>query len=276
MQALRVLLLPGLLLAAAARPAPESTPVLKDGFDDGGFTNGADPLDASWLVTQEDLPRLEMRDGPPGAGKVLATASARGWSKLAAPLGAPFGLRGPGTFARLSFTFRLATPEALEKARGTAGQDMFRFGLYDAGGRISAPLWQHRDGEADGFGGCLPLSPPDNAAKPSANLFAEDNQAAGRHGILGGPVPEGLVSLGRSRGWPGITDDRPHRVVLLLREEPGDKAVLSLSVDGVPLVEARDVPLKDRPRAFDIAAFGTGPIGYDFELDDVLVEVVPD
>jgi hypothetical protein len=107
-------------------------------------------------------------------------------------------------------------------------------------------------------------------------LFAEDNQLAGKHGVLGGPVPEQLVSLGRSRGWPGITDDRPHRVVFLLREEPGDKALLSLAVDGKTLVEARDVPLKDRPRAFDLAAFGTGAVGFDFELDDVLVEVVPD
>ena len=274
-----LLLLAPLLPRAAGT---ELTPVLDDGFRDGDFTNGKDPLDTGWVRNRGGTNMVMAVESDPGlaSGPALACRFDSTWSKLAAPLGASFGLRGPGTVVRLEFRLRLLDEHGQRKLGEPPNRGLssfFRFGLYDSQGAIRQESWGNRDGLADGFGGTLSLANATTATNATgATVFFEMGDSQEKHDVLGGPIPEGLQTLASGKGWNGISDTQPHHVIWTLTQIGAQTASLALEVDGKPRVLADRVDLTNRPRAFDTLVFGLGADHGHFALDEVKVLVVPD
>ena len=277
---LRSLLLLAPILAVAAEPA--LTPVLDDSFHDGGFTNGNDPLDTGWLRSRGSGGVVMAIGADPGlaGGPALVCQFDSSWGKIAAPLGAAFGLGGPGTRVRLEFRIRLRDDTPLRKLGDSPNRGLpayVRFGLYASDSAIRQDGWGAQDGLSDGFGATLSLANTATATNATgAAVFVEQGDSQEKHDVLGGPTPEGLQNLGYAKAWNGLADTQPHRVAWTLTQTAADLATLTLELDDRPLVQAKQVDLRGRPRTFDTLVFGLNGVPGHLALDDVRVLVAPD
>jgi hypothetical protein len=111
------------LLLSLLAPAAMANLLVVDPFDDGGVTDGADPLDAAWGSNSGSL--AVVSDAIIGSGNALEFTPGGTFRWTSAPIAAAPLTLGVGDSLSLSFTGRYSTDP------GT-GAGAFRFGFYDS------------------------------------------------------------------------------------------------------------------------------------------------
>lgn len=241
--------------------------VVDDTFEDGGRSNGTDPLDITWYRANQNLNLSVVDDAFAGGGSTKALdidiGNIDAFKRIVGQFD-PITLGAAnGNYIELRFDIRAVSAPP-------NNQNGFRFGLYNsAGDMISADetqtSWNPIEGNDYGYNARIPTG--------TANTPSLYDEPAGDN-TLGGTTPGTTITDGGASSI-GISDTSLHQVTFRLTRTGDTSVGFTLAYDGTPVATATDS--SGIYTAFDQVYFGSGSSNnFDYRLDNVQIEVVPE
>jgi hypothetical protein len=252
-----VLCLVGLLLAAAWLPASAAT-IVSDSFDDGGRTNGTDPLDIAWFTNSS----TQMLTVEGNQLRITPTAASQGVVG-SIPSGITLAV---GEYVELTFSFRYGASSPNSSTNG------FRFGLYNDMGQTMTADAATRDSanagvNSVGYYGSISTGSPTTVA----NAFYRE--LGGTNGILTGDDRSSAV--GSNTVNMGLNDTDVHTAIMRITATATGVS-LTGSIDGTTFATGNASAPNLDYLSFNQIAFSSNVTNTSLYIDDVLLIHVPE
>ncbi len=251
------LCLMSLSLASAWLPASAAT-IVSDSFDDGGRTNGVDPLDIPWF-TNSSTQSLTVE----GNQLRIAPTSASQGVIGSIPSGVTLAV---GEYLELSISFRYGTASPNSSTNG------FRFGLYnDLGQTMTADAANRDDANAGvnsvGYYGNI------STGSPTTVTNAFYRETGGTNGILTGDDRSSAV--GSNSVNMGLNDTDVHTAIMRITATATGVS-LTGSIDGTTFATGNASAPSADYRTFNQIAFSSNVTNTWLFIDDVTLIYVPE
>lgn len=252
-----VLCLVGLSLCAALPPASAAT-IVSDSFDDGGRTNGTDPLDIPWF-TNSSTQSLTVEGNQLRITPTIASQGVIG----SMPSGVTLAV---GEYIELSFSFRYGANAPNSATNG------IRFGLYnDMGQTMTADAANRDDANAGinspGYYANISTGSPATITNAFYREFGTTN------GILTGDDRSSAV--GSNAVNRGLDDTDLHTVVMRITATAAG-VTLTGSLDGTTFASGNASAPNADYLTFNQIAFSSNVTNTSLFIDDVTVIYVPE
>ncbi len=253
----------------------QAATIINDSFDDGGRTDGADPLDAEWYRVWVTAPTTFSAVAgpdiaPPGGldtDNALIVDSEHTQDYLVVNLPSDVTLVNPGEFIRLSFKLRLTNMKDY--------RDTFRFGIFNSGpNKITAEQTNANLSDDHGYVVCMATG---NAADVRERITRNPGGSAGSGSLFrisGTPAVETLSLINPAKHI--IKDNIPHPISLTLTLSTTGSLLIRWDFNNEIAIAVEDNSASGGPHlTFNEIGFGTvvpSDPPLDYILDDVVVE----